>query len=168
MNKITIFFFFKNNTSTPLIREGKSESVVFYNYKLIHLRNNKYICIYPVISAIMGYKSTSSTDYPNVLLKSTKEWSFYFFIINSHHSLFCNTNKFTHCRSHINYAVREKAAMVQRREGENEEFSFLCSLVEYSYKINFLCFRALFVSGRRSHFLFVKLLGTRKWVNPFW
>lgn len=59
------------------------------------------------------------------------------FFMNSHHSLFCNTNKFTLCCSHINYAVREKAAMLERNEGENEEFSFLCSLVEYSYKINF-------------------------------
>lgn len=85
----------------------------------------------------MDYKSTPSfSDYPNVLPKSTKKWSCLLFI-NSHHSLFCNTNKFTHCCSHINYAVREKAAMVERKEGENEEFSFLGSLVEYSYKINF-------------------------------
>lgn len=41
-------------------------------------------------------------------------------------------------------------------------------LLNIHIKSIFLCFRALFVSGRQSHFLFVKLLGTRKWVNPFW
>lgn len=43
--------------------------------------------------------------------------------------------------------------------------SLCCSLVEYSYKINFWCFRALFVPGRQSHFLFVNLLVMRNWVN---
>lgn len=45
--------------------------------------------------------------------------------------------------------------------------SLCCSLVEYSYKINFWCFRALFVPGRQSHFLFVNLLVTGNWVNLF-
>lgn len=43
--------------------------------------------------------------------------------------------------------------------------SLCCSLVEYSYKINFWCFRALFVPGRQSHFLFVNLLVAGNWVN---
>lgn len=42
----------------------------------------------------------------------------------------------------------------------------LCfSPVEYSYKINFWCFRVLFVPGRQSHFRFVNLLVMSKWVN---
>lgn len=67
--------------------------------------------------------------------ESTKEKSCLPFFINSHRSLFCNTNKFTLCRSHINYAVRENAAVVERKEGENERFTFCCSFVEYSYPI---------------------------------
>lgn len=38
--------------------------------------------------------------------------------------------------------------MVERKGGENEEFSFLCSLVEYSCKIHFDAFgRCLFQGG---------------------
>lgn len=72
----------------------------------------------------------------DALPKSTKKLSCLLFI-NSHHSLFCNTNKFTLCCSHINYAVREKAAMVERKEGENEEFSSCAPLLNIHIKINF-------------------------------
>lgn len=72
------------------------------------------------------YKSTSSlSNYSSVLQKNTKTKSCLY--INSPHSLFCHTNKFTLCFSCINYAFKEKAAMVEGKQGENEEFSLLLS-----------------------------------------
>lgn len=82
---------------------------------------------------------------------------------------FCNTNKFTLCCSRINYAVKGGGGGGSCNGGKGRKVkmrnSVCCALVEYSYKINFWCFRALFVPGRQSQFLFVKLLGTSKWVN---
>lgn len=75
-------------------------------------------------------------------LKSTNDY-YSFLFINSPLSLCCNTNKFTPYSSHINYAVREKAVMVEKNEGENEEYSFLLNIHKRSILmlLGFVCSR---------------------------
>lgn len=85
--------------------------------------------------------------------------------MNSYHYFATQTN--SHVAVHtLIMQLEKKLQWWKGRKVKMRNSVFLYSLVEYSYKINFWCFRALCVPVCHNHFLFVKLWATRKrWIS---